>query len=518
MKINHLIVCAAIAAAVAPGMARAGSDQAGTTPAEFLTVGSGAAIQSRGGATLGLSGDIGITPWNPGALGFLGETQLGLSHATLMDQINQEYVTAGGRFLKSPMRWSLSGLYESQGSFAGRDALNNPTGNFDLSSFAGGGHVAVPIGRMLAVGVGAKWVNETLGQNRGAGLTFDGGAQFHAGVLGIGVAAQNAFGQMRFGNSTYAFPTNYGVGAAIDDRSHGLRFAVDANFPTSYYKDVRSGVEWRWHDMFAVRAGYRAELNAPANEALSGPTFGFGVGVHGMWFDYGYIVPGNGDSQHRLGITLRPSRLMPGAMGHAEPVGVLAPQAPDGTSVASPRGHKALRVNADPGTGTESPAVPTPLTPNTNTAAVPASVSPMPAAVAPTPAAAPAAAPAMTQVVAPIAAPKPAHAQASHAKPADPASAATSQAVQQTLPPAAQVKELPPPAAPAPIVQAEPAPAASESQAAPARNSKDSAKAKAAKQKKAEAKEDKPASDDPFERAIARAKSMNAGDMNAKLK
>jgi hypothetical protein len=96
MKITSTLLCTALAAMFTAGAARAGSDQAGTAAAGFLTVGSNAAIQSRGGATLGLNGDVGITPWNPGALGFLGETQLGLSHATLMDQMAQEYLAAGG--------------------------------------------------------------------------------------------------------------------------------------------------------------------------------------------------------------------------------------------------------------------------------------------------------------------------------------------------------------------------------------------------------------------------------------
>ncbi len=56
-------------------------------------------------------------------------------------------------------------------------------------------------------------------------------------------------------------------------------------------------------------------------EALSGAAFGIGAGVYGMWFDYGYIVPGTGDGQHRIGLSIRPGRMnAAGAMSHeAEP-------------------------------------------------------------------------------------------------------------------------------------------------------------------------------------------------------
>src|ERR1044072_5902846 len=160
MKITRLAMCMALAAATVAGIAHAGSDQAGTTAANFLSIGTGADILGRAGATLGLRGEICEVPWNPGALGFLRETQITLSHAALAQDHAQEYFGAGGRMGRSDARWALSGLYENEGSFEGRDARNNPTGTFTVSSFAGGGHVAYPIAGLVSVGAGAKWVSE----------------------------------------------------------------------------------------------------------------------------------------------------------------------------------------------------------------------------------------------------------------------------------------------------------------------------------------------------------------------
>lgn len=330
MKIEHLALFASLAIIASPGAARAGSEAAGTTAANFLSTGSGTAVLGRGGATLGLSGEAGLSSWNPGALGFLRETQISLSHATLIDEHSQEYLAAGGRMLRTDLRWSAFGLYESQGSFEERDAFNNQIGSFNVASFAGGGHLAYPIGGVASIGVGGKWVNESLGANRGAGMAWDVGFQAHMGMFGFGFAAQNAFGKMRFGNQTFDFPTNYGAGVALDHAESGLRIALDANFPTSYYNDVRTGVEWRWRDLVAVRGGYRAALGAPSNETLSGPTFGFGAGVYGMWMDYGYLIPGSGEAQHRFGISLRPGRMSlgGGALGHEESPATMPSHAP----------------------------------------------------------------------------------------------------------------------------------------------------------------------------------------------
>jgi len=385
MRNTLLTGCTALVALTCAGMAGADSDQAGTTAASFLTVGSGADILGRAGATLGLRGDISTVPWNPGALGFLRETEIALSHATLLDDHSQEHVAAGGRMRGTDLRWSLSGLYESEGSLDGRDALDNPTGGFAVSSFAAGGHVAYPIAGMVSVGAGAKWVNENLGLSRGAGLTFDGGLQMHAGILGVGIAAQNVFGKMRFGNSSYDFPTNYAVGIALDHVESGLRFAVDANFPGAYYSDVRTGIEWRWRDLVAVRGGYRSEIGAPPDETLSGPSFGFGAGVYGMWLDYGYVVPGNGSGQHRLGLTLRPGHMNfgGGAVGDLEPAAEPKPRQASTASAGSPA------AAAAPAPAAVAPAPTTPATPGGVAPAAGTSAPPAPAGMAPSPAAAP---------------------------------------------------------------------------------------------------------------------------------
>ena len=33
-----------------------------------------------------------------------------------------------------------------------------------------------------------------------------------------------------------------------------------------------------------------------------------GAGARGVWLDYGYLVPGAGEGQHRLAVTLRPGQ------------------------------------------------------------------------------------------------------------------------------------------------------------------------------------------------------------------
>ena len=275
-----------------PAPAHAGGEAAGTTAAGFLSVGTGAGVLGRGGATLGLGGDLSIVPWNPAALGWIDETQIAIAHATLADQTQQEWAAVGGRAGRSALRWSVDGLYQSEGSFEGRDEFDNATSTFDVSSMALALHLAHPLGRHATAGVGGRYVGEKLGPVSGTGYALDAGFQLRAGILGAGVAVTNAGGGMSYGGTRYD-------------------------------------------------AGYRRELDAPAEIAESGPSFGVGAGVHGLWLDYGYLIPGVGEGQHRLSITLRPGRFgwhagdpfgqkdMPHEFDDLKPTGTPATPPPD---------------------------------------------------------------------------------------------------------------------------------------------------------------------------------------------
>ena len=297
-----------VMALVAVGFANAGEEKAGTTAANFLTLGAGPRALSMGGATLGLGRDVAGSAWNPAALGWVDESEIVVSHAGLENQSLQEWVGIGGRVGQTGTRWGIEGTYQGDGSFEARDASNNVTGSFSVSSFAIGGRVAQQFTPNLSVGVGVKTVSEKLGDASGIGTTFDAGFSVRHGVFGFGVAAQNLGGHMAYSGAAYDFPTNIGAGLAVSHPGTGLSLAVDANFPSAYYSDVRAGVEYRWKEMVAVRTGYRHELNA-TEDPLTGPTFGVGAGANGFWLDYGYLLSGSGSNgQHRVALTFLPGR------------------------------------------------------------------------------------------------------------------------------------------------------------------------------------------------------------------
>jgi LysM repeat protein len=301
---------ACVALALLAGPASAGIDNAGTTAGNFLSVGTGASILSMGGATLGTGDDLHAAAWNPASLARVDVTQFALSHASLASQSSLDLVTAGGRLAAGETRWAASVLYQGENGFDGRDALGNPTGTFGVSSMAFGLQFAHPVGEHATAGLGARWLSDNLGDAHGSGMALDAGAQAAAGAFGFGVAARNIGGSMRYASGRYDLPSVVGVGTSWSDAAHGVRLALDANFPHAYYDDLRMGAEWRWQDRVALRAGYRLELGATPNEPLGGPSFGVGLGANGVWMDYAFLA-GDADAQgqHRLGLTFRPGWL-----------------------------------------------------------------------------------------------------------------------------------------------------------------------------------------------------------------
>lgn len=301
--------CAALSLATFASIALAGAESAGTRAASFLSIGTGASLMGMGGAGLGLGGGLQGAAWNVAALGRLAETEVSLAHVGLPDESLQEWAAVGGRVKGGPLRWGTFGVYRANGSYEVRDASNRLLGSEEARNMALGYQLALPIGERLLVGAGVKYVGEHFGAVHGNGGAFDLGAQARFGVLGLGIAAQNFGGGLRYaGGERWRMPSSLGLGVALDHAASGLRLALDFELPSSYYRTMRTGFEWRWRDALALRAGLREELGAPSDERLGGPTFGLGAGARGLWVDYGFIPGSDQDSQHRIALSLRPAR------------------------------------------------------------------------------------------------------------------------------------------------------------------------------------------------------------------
>jgi hypothetical protein len=301
----RMLALALLSALAGARFALADPEAAGTRVGAFLATDPGAAVAARGGAGFALGGDLQSAALNPSALAGLGSGRFAVSHATLAEGVASDWAAYGGSLGAGSLRYGVSGLLRREGTIVGRDAANQPTSDSEARSWALAFQLARPLGPWLTVGGAARWVGERIGESGGDGLAFDAGAQARAGAISFGLAAQNFGGGMNWGGQRWRMPASLGAGVALDHAASGLRFVLDLAAPADYYSSARAGAEWRLRDRLALRAGYRRELGAPAEDRMNGPAFGFGAGVGSMWLDYGFVLSSGGESVHRVGLDLR---------------------------------------------------------------------------------------------------------------------------------------------------------------------------------------------------------------------
>jgi hypothetical protein len=294
-----------LALALGATRARAANEGAGTRAASFLSAGTAPATLAMGGAALALGRDVQGATLNPAALGWVATPQFSLSHADFADQTAQEWVAFGGRIGSSRTRIGLAAVIRDEGTIEGRDANGVPTSDVRARDLALTLQLARPVGEHLSLGGAAHLVNQSIGEANGSGLAFDAGAQLRLGLVSLAVAGQNFGGGMNWAGQRWSMPAQFATGLALEVPASGLRLALDWTAPADYYRSVRAGAEWRWHDRLALRGGWRGELGAPPEDRAGGPAFGIGAGSGAMWLDYGYVLAGDGSATHRVGLSLR---------------------------------------------------------------------------------------------------------------------------------------------------------------------------------------------------------------------
>ena len=293
--------------------AHAAEEGAGTRAAGFLIAGDAPAVLGMGGATLALGRDVQGAAWNPAALGWVSSAQVALAHADFSDQTSREWLAFGSRLGGGLTRVGLSALVHDEGTIDGRDEQNQPTGSLRTQDIGITLQLARPFGEHLSVGGAAHYAGQRIGDVSGQGAAFDAGLQVRMGMLSLALAGQDFGGGMMWDHARWNMPATFGAGLALEHAPSGLRFALDWSAPADYYRSVRAGAEWRWHDRFALRGGWRHELGAPDTDRLGGPAFGMGTGVGVCWFDYGYVLDAAGAATHRVSLSFHGHASTPAA-------------------------------------------------------------------------------------------------------------------------------------------------------------------------------------------------------------
>ncbi len=293
-----LLLC--VLAAASPRWARA-QTAAGTEPFDFLLLDAGARAVALGGAYTALATDANALLYNPAGLGMVKSNEVTFMHNQYVEGLTQEY--AGFSSLQG---FGANFNYLNFGSLTRTtySQQNGTDGTFSIGDMA----VSAGYGRALgslSLGVGVKYIRESLDNVTASGYAADVGALYSVEALHgltLGASALNIGPEVKFLNNKEKLPLNFRGGAAYSFSALKSRTVLAADVSKTRMDKFRmgTGVEISMANIFALRGGFTTR-----NDAGIGITGGVGVTWRSLGLDYAFVPFGDLGFSHRVSLTCR---------------------------------------------------------------------------------------------------------------------------------------------------------------------------------------------------------------------
>ncbi len=295
----------------------------GTTAAPFLNIGVGSRAIAMGGAGVADLTDASAMFWNVAGIARLNKNQAILDHSDWLADINFDYA---GVVLNLGNLGTIGSSFTSMSmGDMERTTENQPEGTgekFSAGSFAVTAAYARVLTDRFCIGFNLKYISEKILNSAASGIAIDIGTLYTTPFrnMKIGMSITNFGTKMqmvgrdmlvqydidptRYGNNPnfnadletekYELPLMFRVGVAMDllqgIANHNLVVAVDALHPNDNVESMNVGAEYRFMNLFSVRAGFK---NLFARDSEEGLTAGAGCqytfrGNLGVELDYAY--------------------------------------------------------------------------------------------------------------------------------------------------------------------------------------------------------------------------------------
>ncbi len=273
----------------------------GAEPFDFIFLDAGARPAALGGAYTSLAMDANALLYNPAGLARVNSHETTFMHNSYLQGIIQEYAAYA-----SPRGWSVNFNYLSFGDVQ-KTTLSDPDGSglgeTTLTDLAFGAGYGRALTETLSVGVGAKYIRETIDNVTAKGFALDAGGLYRILALDgltLGLVLQNLGPTVRFETKREDLPLNLRAGAAYCFKAYGHEhlLALDVNKERSQNALAAVGGETRSLEPLALRFGFNTR-----NDAGIGITAGFGYQFKAGSIDYAFVPMGDIGNAHRISIT-----------------------------------------------------------------------------------------------------------------------------------------------------------------------------------------------------------------------
>lgn len=261
----------------------------GESGVQFLKIGVGAKACAMGEAFVGLADDPSAIYWNPAGLAQMSSFELmGMQNFWLLDMSYQYFAVV------LPSHYGSFGAaitYSSSGEIPKYEDFKY-MGEYTAYDAAGTFAYANNLGKGISLGLGVKFIQQKIEEEKANGFGVDIGLIYELGFIGgtnIGFAVQNLGPGIKFIEEKGPLPLNVKGGIAYKIGS--LTLASDLNKPKDNDFRVNLGGEFLIKDVLAMRAGYN-----------SANTYSVGVGL--IWrsisIEYAYVPYEDIDDSHQI--------------------------------------------------------------------------------------------------------------------------------------------------------------------------------------------------------------------------
>lgn len=277
-----------IALAIGLTAGPAAAFERGTTSADFLKLGLGAAAVGMGEAYTARSGDVNSIFFNPAGLADLGIGQLAATHINWIAETQYEAL-AYARPLLGLGTVGAGIVWLHMPEIPALDEANVPQGSvsaYDLGViFSYARDLSVPIGLPgLSGGANLKILHRELAGSSASGLAVDLGARYALNEqCAFGLAASNLGYLSKFEQDNETLPVEFRAGGAYLREFGGQhRVAAMADLIQPLDSDLKAafGLEYVFARMLSARVGYELGYDT------AGLQFGGGVQWQGLALDY----------------------------------------------------------------------------------------------------------------------------------------------------------------------------------------------------------------------------------------
>lgn len=309
MNRSRLAVLALVLAAAPAAALNVVTGGAGTSGADFLTVGVGARPLAMGGAFTAVDGgaDANAVNWNPAALALVDKRGVTASYNSLFKDESQGYLGYAAPLSGGGGAWSAGVNYLVVTNVEKRAGdTENPDATFSNQNFAAGLSYARAFGDgAVSVGGTLKYVRVALDSLKENAMAVDGGLLSRTPVedLTAGVAVRN------FGSNIGpdSMPVDVKAGLAYKALQKKLLLASDVDWLATGRRGYWSlGAEYWVSPNLAARGGYQFGHGSDQLQSkLVGLGVGLGLKLHRFTMDYAFQPYGDLGTTHRVTLGMR---------------------------------------------------------------------------------------------------------------------------------------------------------------------------------------------------------------------